>query len=312
MLMGEHHLLAQTSNRLGVAERNLTRKIQAELEHMEEDSIFFQTTVLPVTPRLDPKGKNFSLSSHQGKHTRPLTIHKDIKIGSLLGRGEFGDVYECISHHPEWRRRDGFHMHGDLVQMHNKGGNSDKSSEPSDKTKWFIKTIDTSFECSEDVDISPGRRKLAPRTDNVDGEEDSDSLFIVNTDLAGGKSTESHRYALKLLRANSQDSSHLWRLGATLDLAREAKFLASLNHPNIIEMHGTVADPGHPEFAIVLEIMVHTLDKAIKGWKDELKQRKHLLLSFAKSKTGKRAFELKRLMVMHDIANAVEYLHVNK
>ena len=187
--------------------------------------------------------------------------------------------------------------------MPSKGNDHDKSEDSSAKIKWFIQRINT-------IEISPGSMKLAPHTGNGDG-KDSDSSFIVNADL-GDKNIESHRYALKFIRANSQDTSHVWRFGATLDLAREAKFLASLNHPNIIKMHGTVADPGHPEFAIVLERLVLTLDKAIRQWKDELKQRKHLLLNFAKSKPGKRAFELKRLMVMHDIANAVDHLHVNK
>jgi hypothetical protein len=72
MVMIEHHKLAQSSKRLGVAERNLTRKVQSQLKHMEEDSIFFQTIQHHVTPHLDPKGKNFSVefASEGVKHIR--------------------------------------------------------------------------------------------------------------------------------------------------------------------------------------------------------------------------------------------------
>jgi hypothetical protein len=185
-----------------------------------------------------------------------------------------------------------------------------RCEEPSDEIKVSINGVDKSLECSGDINFSPDIRNLAPLTGD---DEDSDSSVIVkNADLAA-KNTRSHRFVLKLARGNTQDTCHLWRLGAILDLAREAKFLSLLNHPNIIEMHATVGDPGHPEFAIVLERLVLTLDKAIKQWSDELKnQRKHLWLNFPKSQPEKRAFELKRLVVMNEIANAVHHLHVNK
>lgn len=241
-----------------------------------------------------------------------LTIGQEIEIGSLLGRGEFGDVYACISYHPGWRCRDCFHLYGDLLpQTPSNAGNPDKCEEPSDEANWFMKGFYTSFECPEDLNLSPDIRNLAPLTGD---DEDSGSSAFVKADL-GRKHSRSNQYVVKLVRKRSIDTCHLSRLGAILDLAREAKFLSLLNHPNIVEMHATVGDPGHPDFAIVLERLVLTLDIAIKHWKDELKhERKYALLNFAKSQQQQRAIELKqkRLLVMHDIANALHHLHGNK
>ena len=65
------------------------------------------------------------------------------------------------------------------------------------------------------------------------------------------------RYAIKRLRHEFATTEI--QLEAAIDLASEAKFLASLHHPNIVKMRGTVGTPGTPAFGIVMDCLVLTL-----------------------------------------------------
>jgi len=115
------------------------------------------------------------------------------------------------------------------------------------------------------------------------------------------------RFALKTVRNDIEGD---WKIGATMDLAKEAKFLACLAHPNIIKMRGTMEEPGHKDFGIILDRMVTTLDKAILEWKKDAKRH---TFSLIKRRWGDaKALELNRLLVLYDISRAMRHLHKNK
>ena len=119
-------------------------------------------------------------------------------------------------------------------------------------------------------------------------------------------------FSLKRVRVdNAKASSDLWRLGAYLDLAREAKFLASFNHPNIIKLRGTSGVVGYPNFGIILDHLVLTLDKAILQWKNELKKRMNFL-QISTKRVNTSALRIKQLFVMFDMARAMHFLHSRK
>lgn len=94
-------------------------------------------------------------------------------------------------------------------------------------------------------------------------------------------------------------------------LLQEAKFLASLSHPNIIKLRGMAA-AGTSGFAsmkergyfLLLDRLQCTLEHKIDHWRN---------FERAISSDGKkvRAFLAERLHVAFDVAAALSYLHAN-
>jgi serine/threonine protein kinase len=215
----------------------------------------------------------------------------EINIGRLLGQGEFGDVFDINSFQKEW---------GQCRKRVNPTQQDDtEGSKPLKKSRSIVNFSE-----------------LAQTTDSMDtttyvptraAMQQLDKPYMKANCVRNG----APRFALKRVRSDTERADHVWMLGATLDLAKEAKFLAALNHPNIIKMRGTMGEPGHKDFSIVLDRMVTTLDKTIEQWKRESKSRKYTL-NIKRTLRDGRDLELKRLLVMNDISSALQYLHLNK
>jgi hypothetical protein len=161
-------------------------------------------------------------------------------------------------------------------------------------------------------------------------ESDEDDLSNDDTDgevafLRGYMSTHvvrhgRPRYAVKRLRDDLTllgEDDQQQRMDAAVDLGVEAKFLASIRHPNIVKMRGTVGQPGSQDFMIVMDCLVMTLREKMEQWDDEQK--------VSSSKTGFRLSRILRnhqrqdallkdqyadkLLAVYDIARAMRYLH---
>ena len=90
------------------------------------------------------------------------------------------------------------------------------------------------------------------------------------------------RYAVKQLRrdllvhdadsyaSNKSDEARLKGTVGLMDLAMEAKLLASLSHPNIVKLRGTAGVAGRPDYMLVLDRLYVTLDEKIYEWRKEL------------------------------------------
>ena len=143
-------------------------------------------------------------------------------------------------------------------------------------------------------------------------------------------------YVLKCLHddlEHSEDEDIL--SGAAEDIAHEAEMLAALSHPNIIKLHGVIANrrnkaflDGGSSFFIILERLESTLSDAIEVWKEKnssnlsssirsLGSSLHSISSFSSSgaldkleTTEEEAGSLEtRLGIAASLAGAVEYLH---
>ncbi|KAL3922574.1 MAG: hypothetical protein SGILL_002131 [Bacillariaceae sp.] len=125
------------------------------------------------------------------------------------------------------------------------------------------------------------------------------------------ESSQNCRYAMKFLSMDTIGDPSRFCTGAA-DL--EAKFLASLEHPNIIKLRGMAA-AGTSGFAgmqergyfLLLDRLQCTLEDKIDLWRDYDKS-----LSVDRVGKKRRYFLAERLHVAFDVCAALDYLHANQ
>jgi hypothetical protein len=120
------------------------------------------------------------------------------------------------------------------------------------------------------------------------------------------------RYALKQLRPT--DSQKLLEQGL-IDISIEARFLACLNHPNVIKMRGVAGEPLTPNFAIVLDRLYLTLEEKIDEWTDMKKNATSggFCGCFGSvDSVTKAAILLSATTVAYDLSCALRYIHSQK
>lgn len=121
------------------------------------------------------------------------------------------------------------------------------------------------------------------------------------------------RYAIK--RIASLCSADL-KAESIMDLAAEAKFLAHVEHSNIIKLRATVGTPGTEGFMVMMDQLVEILDKQVLEWKQaDSKYKRNGLFRFKNSTSNKMArkdLATERLVAMFDVARALRYLHSRK
>lgn len=121
------------------------------------------------------------------------------------------------------------------------------------------------------------------------------------------ESSQNCRYAVKFLSVDTIEDPNRFCTGAA-DLVVEAKFLASLSHPNIIKLRGMAA-AGTSGFAtlqergyfLLLDRLQCTLESKIEDWAD--------IAETITNPKESRLFLSDRLHVSFDVAAALDYLH---
>ena len=120
--------------------------------------------------------------------------------------------------------------------------------------------------------------------------------------------------AIKFLKRVVLDDELLYERGAA-DLVREARFLAKLEHKNIIKLRG-ISAPDENFFFLILDRLYETLDDRMNLWrqgKGFARQEQHGLFTIFHKKPDpneRRLDDLKeRLKVALEIADALEYMH---
>ena len=125
------------------------------------------------------------------------------------------------------------------------------------------------------------------------------------------------RYVIKMLRKDSD-----FNASALADLRSEAEILRSVDHPSIVKLRGvaliddTLTNSQCSErnglYFLLLDKVSQTLDERIEAWKKSNERLSHPALKALVDKRGvkRRHLFVERLQVAVDIADTMEYLHL--
>mmetsp|Transcript_8834 Transcript_8834/g.12584 ORF Transcript_8834/g.12584 Transcript_8834/m.12584 type:complete len:514 (+) Transcript_8834:162-1703(+) len=143
-----------------------------------------------------------------------------------------------------------------------------------------------------------------------DSSERSESISSSSSD---SETSSTNRYVVKHLRPRLLGDIERFTVGAT-DLGREAQFLASMQHRNIISIrgwssHGTSGyeSGSHDGYFLILDRLYETLHERNQSLKKQVKKVSLSALPAAKQKRHQMSFDCLRIYA--DIASALEYLH---
>jgi serine/threonine protein kinase len=136
----------------------------------------------------------------------------------------------------------------------------------------------------------------------------SDLIRLCSTQQPQG----ARRVAVKQLRP---DLYFKKKCDAARDLCREAKFLKSLEHPNIVKLHGIISQPGKADFGILLDCLSLTLREQMRKWKEQEEEAtttRSIILPFWSTSTSipqETQVLVERLVALLEVAQAMRYLH---
>jgi hypothetical protein len=200
-------------------------------------------------------------------------------LGDIIGTGEFGLVRNVV------QIQDTFGSFGDSIMSAKPLLEEKNPLEAKEALAKFIRrgrsqNIDD-FPCGDSCDLRTYMSERCYRGDTP-------------------------RFAVKRIRKDLNPTSTSL---AIVDLAVEAKFLACLDHSNIVRLRATVGSPGSDDFLIVLDRLYSVLDQKVVEWRKEERMCRGLLNLCILEKEKHQILMTERLMAMFDIARALTHLH---
>jgi len=206
----------------------------------------------------------------------------EITLGVLLGEGAFCDVKEVTA----------------IVLKRKSNSNSSDNDDNSEKEKEPKQSHEID-EADFPVNLFENKSEIRKYMSTNCMRKDDDDR-------------DQARYALKQL-APTNVQKKLEQ--ALIDISIEAKFLACLNHPNIIKMRGVVGEPLSPNFGLVLDRLYMTLEDKMESWTAEKKMATSGglcgCLFGSGDSTAKAALVFSAITVAYDLACALRYIHNN-
>ena len=244
--------------------------------------------------------------SFQALDALPKFSYQELGLGKLLGKGQFGTVYEIISFNLD--------SNFDTGEQENEQVVLPQSLEDSNK----MKDKKESPPLESEVRFSFASKPLPDQAlvfvggevSNTSVRDTSSREFLRNHCLREDRSGHA-RYAMKRLQERHYKNPTRFYQGAK-DLALEAHFLASIEHPNIVKMRGMAIDSercGKNNF-LILDRLYSTLETQKSVWKAREEEFSGIKGFFKDPKREKRNELLEeRMMVLFDLSSALSYLH---
>ena len=220
-------------------------------------------------------------------------FYAELNLGDILGEGAFCDVKEIT----------------DIVlkRKSNEVVNESTWKEFLPQPKELLESssshhgIDQTDEADFPANLFHTTAEIRDYMSNYCTREDKDTL-------------EDHsRYALKQLKPTDDEKKLEQGL---IDISIEAKFLACLNHPNVIKMRGVAGVPLAPNFGIILDRLYDTLEDKMDAWAEEKKAATGgggiCGCLFGSSDVNRNERLLAAVTVAYDLAGALRYIHNQK
>jgi serine/threonine protein kinase len=263
-----------------VAEENRLEQAAVELcdqvlHELDEDSKFFVSNPPRPVAMFHSEGTWLSSgndasrneTSSRRSHCSIAILRPELRLGDVLGQGEFGTVREVREVSLSQRK---------LLRK--------------DSSK--LNLFDEAYTEKDEVS---GLSKM-----------DRDRLTVRQLSYREGRA----RYAIKRVR---EDLVGKDRILASLDLAVEARFLASLTHPNIVRMRGAGGVPGGPLFVIVMDRLYGTLEERLAVWRSEaLEVAGAGCAGFQTRPAREWGDTLEQVIVAYDVSRALNFLHEHR
>ena len=132
--------------------------------------------------------------------------------------------------------------------------------------------------------------------------------FMSNYYLRDGQA----RYALKKLSRESLSDQDKYYRGV-IDIAVEARFLCSLEHPHIIKLRGMAFD-GYlkKDFFLIMDKLYETLEVKMRKWNEMNESYTGCCGMFTGGDQKAKDLLGERILYAWDIANAIKYIHEKK
>ena len=162
------------------------------------------------------------------------------------------------------------------------------------------------------------RQTLASKVnrETTDEEHDHDPVNVSANFKIRRRSTgprHQARFAVKQIRKDMYPKK---KVEAGKDLAREAKLLSRLEHPNIIRLRAVVGEPGEDDFMLFFDRLGITLSEKVTQWHQQLATTSTglpLPWKLAAASSQRRILERgvlsERLLALYDVARAMHHLH---
>ena len=230
----------------------------------------------------------------------PRYVKSDLLIGQFLGKGSFSDAFEVTlnvntKREPKRINTDGAGTDSDqnldailaaaAGQFSGVGGGASAHSLPSHERNFSV---------------NAGGRRRARRASATNL---SQSVCMGSMKNATWGGTTQMTLAMKCLRPQIRSNAEQFLVGVE-DLIHETAILASLNHPNIIKIHGRSGGSVSDSFRlsdgyfILLDRLTDTLEDRIQRWKKA-------------PRASKKSPSVNQLKVASSLAGAMLFLHQN-
>lgn len=281
--------------------RKATERILARSKFFTESKVLVQTHTLKEWN----SEKKMDDSAHSAANQILQLDRNSVKLGNVLGKGGFCVVYEAslpsLDQKDNERKGSCTHDNGTEGQVITNRKSTSESASASGTTTAEATTITASMP-----------------TDHDDDEEETTT------------ESSNHHYCVKFLKPSVLPERKKFARGIA-DLAIEAHFLASLNHPHILKIRGVsesfqLFDPSSPSFLadithepglsggcfLLLDQLSITLDKKItQEWKETQFYWNSFLNRTVQDIRGtkRKLFKLERITVALQLAQAMQYLH---
>lgn len=237
----------------------------------------------------------------------PVFAQDEIVLGRVVGRGGFCVVRECTA--IKLHRSSGNGVApgtSGLTPAATSGHGTSSSHSANTANQRLVSNMPASLHSTNGRSFFRHRAQSFTSASTGAAEGTREYLARRVWSKRGGK------YVVKKVEPELFHSDRVTYLKGVIDLALETHYLASLSHPHILEVVG-IASSGQFEegYFLILSQLQDVLSKRLTAWMHRKRATSGLTGALTGGRRKVKELLSERLLVSHDVAGAMEYLHMN-